>query len=224
MADQPTANTRERAPRKNLLLAATIEAGALKAPVRIRNLSESGAMLDGAALPDVGTTFMLRRLEIEIGGTVVWREGGRCGVAFDGKVSVDDWSAGVPQAPRAGLRGQARVDEIQSVLRSGGQLPIDTPSQASPTSSAKPLTPGEVNRRIAEEIDYAWRLLNAVADELSDDPVLLQRHGDALQRFDIACQMITHLGAVVGAPDRMAAIEKVSMEDLRTRLLRKAIF
>jgi len=221
MADQPTANTRVRAPRKNLLLAATIEAGALKGPVRIRNLSESGAMLEGAALPDVGTAFMLRRLEIEIGGTVVWRESGRCGVAFDGKVSVAEWSAGVPHVPRPGIRGQARVDEIQSVLRSGGQLPIDAPS---PASSTKPITPGELNRRIAEEIDYAWRLLNAVADELSDDPVLLQRHGDALQRFDIACQMITHLGAIVGAPDRMAAIEGVSMAELRTRLLRKAIF
>jgi hypothetical protein len=218
MADQPTANTRERAPRKNLLLAATIEAGALKAPVRIRNLSESGAMLDGAALPDVGTTFMLRRLEIEIGGTVVWREGGRCGVAFDGKVSVDEWSAGVPQAPRLGARGQARVDEIQSVLRSGGQLPIDVPS---PT---KPIPPAELNRRIAEEIDHAGRLLESVGDELTDDPVLLQRHGEALQRFDIACQIISHLGTVVGAPDRQAAIENVVMEDLRSRLLRKAIF
>ena len=221
MTDQPTANTRLRAPRKNLLLAATIEAGTLKAPVRIRNLSEGGAMLEGAALPDVGTEFMLRRLEIEIGGSVIWRESGRCGVAFNGKVSVDEWSAGVPHSPRAGVRGQARVDEIQSVLRSGGQLPIDAPS---PISLTKPITPGELSRRIAEEIDYAWRLLDAVADELSDDPVLLQRHGDALQRFDIACQMITHLGAVVGAPDRMAAIESVTMEDLRTRLLRKAIF
>jgi hypothetical protein len=218
MADQPTANTRARAPRKNLLLAATIEAGALKAPVRIRNLSEGGAMLEGAVLPDIGTAFMLRRLDIEIGGSVVWRESGRCGVEFDGKVSVDEWSAGVPHPPRPGVRGQARVDEIQSVLRSGGQLPIDVPSPTRPIGLA------ELNRRIAEEIDYAWRLLNAVADELSDDPVLLQRHGDALQRFDIACQMISHLGAVVGAPDRMAAIESVAMQDLRTRLLRKAIF
>jgi len=43
----------ERLPRKNLLLGATIEAGALSAPVRIRNLSETGALIDGAALPDL---------------------------------------------------------------------------------------------------------------------------------------------------------------------------
>ena len=97
VTDQPSANTKLRSPRKNLLLSATIEAGHLKAPVRIRNLSETGAMLDGAALPDVGTSFTLRRLEIEIGATVVWASSGRCGVAFDGKVSVEDWVAGVRQ-------------------------------------------------------------------------------------------------------------------------------
>ncbi len=218
MTDQPSANTQLRSPRKNLLLSATIEAGALKAPVRIRNLSESGAMLDGAALPDVGTRFTLRRLEIEIGATVIWNALGRCGVAFDGKVSVDEWVAGVRQIPRLGSSGQARVDAIQSALRSGDPLLIEA---ASPTM---PVGVGELDQRIAEEMDHAWRLLEAVGDELSDDPVLLQRHGDALQRFDIACQIISHLGAVIGAPDRLAAIEGVAMLELRSRLLRKAIF
>ena len=218
VTDQPSANTKLRSPRKNLLLSATIEAGALKAPVRIRNLSETGAMLDGAALPDVGTRFTLRRLEIEIGATVVWASSGRCGVAFDGKVSVEDWVAGVRQIPRLGLPGQARVDAIQSALRSGDPLLIEAPTPTMPVGGR------ELDQRIAEEIDHAWRLLEAVGDELSDDPVLLQRHGDALQRFDIACQIISHLGAVIGAPDRMAAIESVSMLELRSRLLRKAIF
>jgi hypothetical protein len=218
VTDQPSTDTKFRAPRKNLLLSATIEAGPLKAPVRIRNLSETGAMLDGAALPDVGTSFTLRRLEIEIGATIVWASSGRCGVAFDGKVSVDDWVAGVRQIPRLGLPGQARVDAIQSALRSGDLLPIE------PAAPTLPVGAPELDQRIAEEIDHAWRLLEAVGDELSDDPVLLQRHGDALQRFDIACQIISHLGAVIGAPDRMAAIENVAMLELRSRLLRKAIF
>ena len=175
-------------------------------------------MLDGAALPDVGTSFTLRRLEIEIGATVVWSAAGRCGVAFDGKVSVDDWVAGVRQIPRLGLPGQARVDAIQSALRSGDLLSIEPPAPTLPVGAP------ELDQRIAEEIDHARRLLEAVGDELSDDPVLLQRHGDALQRFDIACQIISHLGAVIGAPDRMAAIENVAMLELKSRLLRKAIF
>ena len=216
MTDHPSANTVLRPPRKNLLLAATIEAGALKAPVRIRNLSEGGAMLDGAALPDVGAALMLRRMEVEIGASVIWRMSGRCGVVFDGKVSVDEWGTGV-RGPRIAVSGQARVDAIQSAVRQGSPPPIETPA---PTP---PIAPRELDRRLAEEIDHAWRVLDAVGDEPCDDPVLLQRHGDVLQRFDIACQTISHLAVVVGAPDRMAAIQGVIMEDLRSRLLRKAI-
>jgi len=219
VTDQPSAHQKPRSPRKNLLLGATIEAGALKAPVRIRNMSETGAMLDGPALPDVGTSLMLRRLQVEIGATVVWNTAGRCGIAFDGKVSVDEWVAGVRQIPRLGSSGQARVDAIQSALRSGEQLSVEPPP--APTL---PVSAHELDSRIAEEMDHARRLLEDVGDELSDDPVLLQRHADLLQRFDIACQIIGHLGAVVGAPDRMAAIEGVTMLELKSRLLRKAIF
>lgn len=218
VTDQPSADQKPRSPRKNLLLSATIEAGALKAPVRIRNMSETGAMLDGPALPDTGTSLMLRRLQVEIGALVVWNAAGRCGVAFDGKVSVDEWVAGVRQIPRLGSSGQARVDAIQSALRSGDQLAVE------PTAPTLPVGADELDSRIAEEIDHARRLLEDVGDELTDDPVLLQRHADALQRFDIACQIISHLGAVIGAPDRMAAIEGVTMLELKSRLLRKAIF
>ncbi len=62
-----------RAPRTNLPLSATIEAGALKAPVRIRNMSANGAMLDGAALPPVGAALTLRRADLDIGATVIWQ-------------------------------------------------------------------------------------------------------------------------------------------------------
>ncbi|NWM10776.1 hypothetical protein GY642_25995, partial [Escherichia coli] len=59
---------KERLPRKNLLLAATIEADGLRVPVRIRNLSEGGAMVDGSVLPRAGTLLTLTRAEIEVGG------------------------------------------------------------------------------------------------------------------------------------------------------------
>jgi hypothetical protein len=52
--EQVTA-AQSRAYRKSLMLSASIEAGALTAQVRIRNLSGSGARSDGAALPAAGT-------------------------------------------------------------------------------------------------------------------------------------------------------------------------
>lgn len=216
-SDSPEAiAARPRAARKNLFLSATIESGDLKVPVRIRNLSETGAMIDGAALPEIGATLILRRLEIEIGATTVWRMAGRAGIRFDGTASVDEWVAGVRQAHRPEERGQTRVDIIQSAVRSGAPLPAG--DEAAPIA---PLEAGAVERRIAEELAYVKRLLDSIGDELVDDPIILQRHGQALQNFDIACQILAHLGTIVGAPDREAAVKAVTMQELRARLLRK---
>ncbi|MEO9130483.1 MAG: PilZ domain-containing protein [Sphingomonas sp.] len=217
MSDQPGADQQLRSPRKNVLLSATIEAGKLKVPVRIRNLSESGAMLDGAALPDLGAVLTLRRLQVEIGATVIWCEAGRCGVAFDGLVSVEDWVAGNCLPVRFVKPGQARVDEIQSALRRG-----DAPLEEAPPPS-RPVPVGELEQHIAAEIGMVRRLLETVADELSEDPALLMRYAEALQRFDFGCQVLSHLAAVLSAPDRAAAVAGVTMEELRLRLLQKPV-
>jgi hypothetical protein len=218
--DRPdAAPEQERAQRKNLLLSATVEAGGLKAPVRIRNLSETGAMLEGTALPHISTALVLRRSDIEIGATVVWRNAGRCGVEFDGVASVEEWIAGRRLPEFSYGHGQAGVDAIHAAVRDGSF----TETHEAPTNAAA-ISTGEVDARIAEEFAYVRRMLEEVGDELSDDPVTLKRHGQALQNFDIACQLIGQLAAVVSASDRPAAIDAVTMGELRSRLLRKTIF
>ena len=211
--------TKPRAPRKNLLLSATIEAGSLKAPVRIRNLSESGAMIEGAALPDLGSTLILRRSEVEIGARVVWRTGGRCGIEFDGTASIEEWVGGVLQARRPEVGVQARIDAIQAAIRSGAPLP----AEAAPARHM-PLDPGSLNSRIAEELAYVKRLLDAVGNQLTDDPIMLQRHSQDLQNFDVACQILGHLSIVLNADDAATAAEAIPIQDLRSRLVRKAMF
>ncbi len=206
-----------RAPRKNLFLSASIASGALSTPVRIRNLSETGAMIEAPALPDVGEPLRLTRLEIEIGGTVIWRTGNRCGLQFEGRIAIDDWVAGKhsngpPQS------GQARVDAIQRMLRAGQIVEDDAPAPARAADRAV------VDMRIAEEIGYVERLLDMVGDALASDPILLQRHTTTLQNFDAACQILHHLRSILAADDRMAAIDAVTMMDLQMRLKRKALF
>lgn len=208
-----------RAPRTNLLLAANIEAGPLRAPVRIRNMSESGAMIEGAAFPEIGASLILRRLEVEIGATVIWRAAGRCGIRFDGQAVVADWVAGVRRNPGIPETGQARVDAIQAAIRTGQPLPA--------TADPKPATTGsneDLDRRLAEELAYVQRLLDDVGGELSDDAIILQRHGRMLQSFDVACQILEHLQTILSATDRAEAVKAVTMQDLRARLLRKPIF
>jgi hypothetical protein len=215
-AGDPGTSARARAPRKNLLLTATIRSGGVSAPVRIRNLSEKGAMVDGHALPEPGASVILQRLEVEMRGVVAWRTEGRCGIQFEGAASVDEWVAG-RRAPAAIFgQGQSRVDQIQAAIRGGRDiLDEDVPAAGAPEIITDP------EARVADELDHVQRMLDDVAGDLIGDMALLQRHGEALQRFDNACQILSQLSAILKAKDRAAAIAGVNLEALRDRLLRK---
>ena len=208
----------ERAPRTNLLLAATIEAGKLQAAVRIRNLSESGALLEGGAFPLVGEKLILRRMELEIGATMVWRTASRCGVRFEGHISVGEWVSGTTSGA-ASSRAQARVDNIQAAVRMGSP----PGPMVRPTVSPEDLA-NSLDGRIAEELAHVRRLLEKMGEELTGEPVIVQRHPKALQGFDLACQTLGHLATILAAEDRGAAVAAVGMDDLRARLLRKTLF
>jgi hypothetical protein len=201
------------------MLAASIKAEGLEAAVRIRNLSETGAMIEGAALPLPGTRLILRRLDVEIGARVIWHSAGRCGIQFEGAIAVEEWVGGTRAPSAPDLQGQARVDAIQAAIRSGTELPAERAPQGQIAHG-----PADLNARLANELAYVRRLLDSIGEELIRDPIMVQRHGQALQSFDIACQLLGHLGVVVGAADPQAAARQVTMDDLRSRLVGKPIF
>ena len=93
------------------------------------------------------------------------------------------------------------------------------------TLSEPPLKASDsiVERRLAEEIAYARRLLVAMGDNLSNDPAVIARHSGTLQGFDVVAQMLGHIGSVVGAADRDAAVERIGMADLRGRIARRSL-
>lgn len=202
-----------RAPRKNVLLAASISASTVTAPVRIRNLTEAGAMIDGAALPNTGSVLTLDRLEMSVAAVVIWNHGGRCGLELKAPIVVDDWIAGVCKTPGHGSLGQLRVDQIQQAIRSGATLPLETEPPAPPAADADP-----IEQRIAAELVRVKRMLDEVSEELTDDVDILMRHQRALQNFDIAAMIVESLAAVMAAEDRAGAIAAVQMHDLRGRL------
>ena len=186
VGDSPAARTS----RTNLLLSATIEANGLSAPVRIRNLSEHGALIEGAALPPVGSSLILRRLQLEMRATVIWSDKGRCGVRFEGMIAVAGWRAGNWIAP-VGTAAVARSD-----------VPAE----------AKPASPGErgLDGRIAAELKTLQHQLTL----MSGQPV-----GSALlQKFDAVSQTLGHLAAILAAEDKDAAVAAIGAADLRSRL------
>src|SRR5687768_16471839 len=127
-------------PRTNLLLAANAEVGGRILPVRIRNLSETGAMVEGAGLPDAGMKLVLELGDLHVSAVVAWAAGGRRGVKFDGPTPVEEWTGGTKPRPLdcTGLRDQRRVDALQAEARSGaasGQaLPTAAPAEPSVAS------------------------------------------------------------------------------------------
>ena len=121
---------------------------------------------------------------------------------------------------------QARVDRI--VAQARADL-AESPVQAArgPILSALPaslaLTDAPLDRRLAEEIDYARRHLDTLGDVLSDNGYLLHKHGRELQSLDKINQLLAHIGRVISAQDRRQAAAAITLEDLRARLLRTGI-
>lgn len=74
--------------------------------------------------------------------------------------------------------------------------------------------------RLGEELEYARRMLEAMGDELSADPIAVSRHGLVLQTLDIVGQMLGHIANVIRSSDPASAVEQIGMCDLKARLTR----
>jgi hypothetical protein len=208
--------------RTNLMLAATIAAEGRILPVRIRNVSETGALVEGAALPDKGVTLELTRGNLRVPATVAWSGGGRCGIHFDRPTPVNEWTGGKPKPlDPTGLRDQRRVDAIQAEARVGVGAAAPSRPPASPGSSDE--ARDHLRARLADELAYVQRLLESMGDDLVTEPIVVAHHSRTLQNMDVASQILAHLASVVIAEDPVAAVERIGMQDLRARLKRKPL-
>jgi hypothetical protein len=73
---------RRASARARLHAVATLQSIARDVRVIVRNLSCTGAMVEGDDLPIAGRTVLFKRHGIEEMATVVWAEDGRCGLEF----------------------------------------------------------------------------------------------------------------------------------------------
>jgi len=81
--------------------------------VRIRDLSEGGAKIEGKG-PPVGTTVLLSRGVVEISAHVVWVSDRYFGVAFDEPVATEQLmrAAGQPRSPERPLHAAALTNGV----------------------------------------------------------------------------------------------------------------
>ena len=124
--------------------------------------------------------------------------------------------------PRTMVRAQDRCDAIQAEFRAKPQRP-SIRRDAPPLAPALTPTDDALMLRLAEELDYARRMLDSMGDELCSDPNLVMRHAASLQSVDIIGQILGHVASVVRSSDPGGAVERIGMCELKGRLKRTSI-
>lgn len=163
--------------RTSLFVLASMTAPGVSGPVKIRNISLCGALIEGAALPGTGQPLTLRRGELSVSGRIVWRSEDKAGVRFDDHVRVASW---LPAASG----GQQQVDRTFQELKAA-------PREAAPPAAAPggTLPTGHLNALgVADALD-------SLADDLAGDQAVVAAHAAKLQALDMASQLLRKLAA-----------------------------
>jgi hypothetical protein len=125
------------------------------------------------------------------------------------------------KAARIAAGGNADGDVIHAEF---GAEPKPRPSirrDPPPASKAIAVTEDQLRLRLAEELEYARRMLSSMGDELSSDALVVGRHLAELQTVDIVGQMLGHIASVVRSSDPPAAVDAIGMSELKARLMRR---
>ena len=117
---------------------------------------------------------------------------------------------------------QREVDALQAQIRAemaaGRRSLFREAATPLPGHSDDPL-----DQRMAEELEYVARQLEQLGGILAADPILLNRHAAQLQSIDLIKQVLGHLGRIASAADKAAAVEAISLQELKARLKRKPL-
>ena len=82
-------------------------------------------------------------------------------------------------------------------------------------------TEDRLRQRLAEELEYARRMLDIMGDALASDGAVVVRHGTSLQSVDIVGQMLGHIATVLRSSDVGGAVDRIGMAELKARLTRR---
>jgi hypothetical protein len=175
----------ERAPearaaqRSNMFLAAVLQGPGFSAPVKVRNMSATGALVEAAAVPGPSIAVRLIRGSLVAPAVVAWSGGSRCGLRFSSIVSVPDWLAAVRNSE------QNRVDDTVRLLKLGA---VPLPQRPIPPAAAENFAGPAA---LAMDIQRVLTLIQSLGDDLASDQNVLLRHSARLQHLDIAIQTLS---------------------------------
>lgn len=165
-------------PRSNIFVAAVLYHCDGSTPVRIRNMSRSGALIECAELSSEDTEVQLCRGSRVARGRIAWRRDDRAGIRFDGIVDVAGW---LPNGDRD--KDQHRVDAMIEECRTA---PATGFEQLAP---AKAIT----NLEIIMQLLGLRVSLNQAAEDLASNAAVAAGHAQALQALELAAYNLDKL-------------------------------
>ncbi len=80
--DESETSQNRRTRRSNVLMTATLELSGVALPVKLRNLSAEGALVEGDTLPVDGAQLLFCKGDLRVSGQVAWTKGRRAGITF----------------------------------------------------------------------------------------------------------------------------------------------
>jgi hypothetical protein len=223
MKDQPIINgeaAREiRGSKRNHgFLAASIEVAGETWKVRLRNISQTGALVEAPAKLRIGTPVVLSRLHVSIPATVVREDKNSAGLSFHEPIA-----SGTVDLLRIGA-GVRKQD-----LPALAPIPVRAASAAGSRNGKQPLPPTSLrpsrdplDQWLARELQNAQSLLEQLGEPISNDHVFLRKHGASLQKLDFVAQLLGQLARIVSTQDKECAINQIEIGDLRSRFSRAA--
>lgn len=97
--DESSQSQNRRTRRSNVLMSASLELSGTSLPVKLRNLSVDGALVEGDKLPVEGAAILFRKGDLSMPGNVAWVKGRQAGINFAQKLNPQQLLRHVP-APR----------------------------------------------------------------------------------------------------------------------------
>jgi hypothetical protein len=117
--DQSNNPQNRKTRRSNVLMSASLELSGTSLPVKLRNLSAEGALVEGDKLPVEGASIQFRKGDLSVAGNVAWVNGRQAGVAFAQNLKPDQLLRHIPaprprvtpEFKRPGLKGTLTAEE-----------------------------------------------------------------------------------------------------------------
>jgi hypothetical protein len=128
--------------------------------------------------------------------------------------------AHIKQARCDAIQAAYRAEQERSPFRREPEPKRSIRRDPPPLAKAQVPTDDILKLRLAEELEFARRMIETMADALAADRHVVMRHMVTLQSADIAGQILGHVANIVRSSDPEGAVDLIGMSELKGRLKR----